>query len=374
VDLLVTGKGKATVYTYQSGVGASFKAGQTDIKVVLPDEARIEGQIVDPDTGQGIAGVKFAVVFTGSGVFYYRFVCTTDDNVSFSLGGLQSGEYIIRGEALPTTSVSVKSGKTTKVTLRANKLYYGRMLFEDGSPVVIKPEPWPGAKTRIDLVGEDGTSKQRVSDFDDEGYFKIYLSQEQFQQLQSGKAWFEVLIPYTDKKAYREEDVFAYDLLATDKAKAGVARIAKPKGEPSSLIGKPLPELKASNVDLPQSDIENKRMLVCFFDMQQRPSRNCIIQLAKQAEHLKEKGVTVFAIQAQKTDENTLREWIKTNNISFPVAMVQADDEETPLAWGVKSLPWLILTDRDHLVTAEGFGLNELNDKIIDALDTEGQP
>jgi hypothetical protein len=54
--------------------------------------------------------------------------------------------------------------------------------------------------------------------------------------------------------------------------------------------------------------------------------------------------------------------------------MVQADDEETPLAWGVKSLPWLILTDRDHLVTAEGFGLNELNDKIIDALDTEGQP
>ena len=76
VDLLVTAPGKAITYTYQSDISESaFKAGQTDIKVVLPAEARIEGKIIDPDTGKGLAGVKFAVVYTASGLFYYRFVC-----------------------------------------------------------------------------------------------------------------------------------------------------------------------------------------------------------------------------------------------------------------------------------------------------------
>lgn len=33
-------------------------------------------------------------------------------------------------------------------------------------------------------------------------------------------------------------------------------------------------------------------------------------------------------------------------------------------AWGVESLPWLILTDRSHLVRAEGFDLSELQNKM----------
>ena len=31
---------------------------------------------------------------------------------------------------------------------------------------------------------------------------------------------------------------------------------------------------------------------------------------------------------------------------------------------GDKSLPWLILTDAEHIVTAEGFMSNELDEKI----------
>jgi len=44
--------------------------------------------------------------------------------------------------------------------------------------------------------------------------------------------------------------------------------------------------------------------------------------------------------------------------------MVWADEKETIFAWGVKSLPWLILTDRKHIVRAEGFGLSELDEKL----------
>jgi len=44
--------------------------------------------------------------------------------------------------------------------------------------------------------------------------------------------------------------------------------------------------------------------------------------------------------------------------------MIQADEEKTRIDWGVRSLPWLILTDKEHIVTAEGFSVNELNEQI----------
>jgi len=146
----------------------------------------------------------------------------------------------------------------------------------------------------------------------------------------------------------------------------GIAGIDLPK-EPPSLLGKPLPQLKDFNLKLDADKTKDKMILVCFFDMQQRPSRNCIMRLAKQAEQLKQKGVAVVAIQASKVDENELNQWTKNYNIPFPVGMVQGDGEKTKFDWGVKSLPWLILTDMEHIVRAEDFGLNELNEKIKEA-------
>lgn len=130
-----------------------------------------------------------------------------------------------------------------------------------------------------------------------------------------------------------------------------------------SLLGKELPSLK--KFDLPEFfSLIDVPVLLCFVDFEQRPSRNCIMQLANQAEQLKEKGVTIISVQSSKVDKNSLNEWVKKNNIPFPVGMIQGDEEKTRFNWGVKSLPWLILTDRQHNVTAEGFGINELCDKI----------
>ena len=50
--------------------------------------------------------------------------------------------------------------------------------------------------------------------------------------------------------------------------------------------------------------------------------------------------------------------------ISFLIGMIQGDVEEIRLAWGVKSLPWLILTDPKHIVRAEGFNAAELDTRI----------
>jgi len=131
-----------------------------------------------------------------------------------------------------------------------------------------------------------------------------------------------------------------------------------------SLVGKLLTELTEIKIDFITEQAKEKKVLICFFDMNQRPSRYCIRQLAKQSKQLKDKGVIIIAVHASKIDENTLNEWEKKNNIAFPVGMIQGDEEQTRFAWGVKSLPWLILTDKKHIVKAEGFSINELDEKI----------
>ena len=89
-------------------------------------------------------------------------------------------------------------------------------------------------------------------------------------------------------------------------------------------------------------------------------------QLSRRAEQLREKGIILIAIQASKVDENTLDQWVRKNKISLPAGIVWAKEIETIFAWGVKSLPWLILTDKEHIVTAEGFSINDLDKRIAD--------
>ena len=131
-----------------------------------------------------------------------------------------------------------------------------------------------------------------------------------------------------------------------------------------SLTGKQLPDLRDFRIDLSSADAGNKMILVCFWDMNQRPSRKCLLQLSTRAQELKAKDVVVVAIQAAKVGENTLSAWVTENNIAFPVGIIQGDEDKTRFAWGVQSLPWLILTDCDHVVTAEGFSLDELDERI----------
>jgi len=135
------------------------------------------------------------------------------------------------------------------------------------------------------------------------------------------------------------------------------------KPEPPDLVGKALPESVDIVAALP-GQAKDGRMLVCFWDMQQRPSRHCVMQLAQQAEQFKSKDVIIVAVQASKMDQDALNQWKNEYNIPFPVGMVESDAEKARFTWGIRSLPWLILTDRDQIVVAEGFSLNELDEKL----------
>ena len=72
----------------------------------------------------------------------------------------------------------------------------------------------------------------------------------------------------------------------------------------------------------------------------------------------------VVTVQASKVNQNELDEWVKKYNIPFSVGMIPGDAEKTRFTWGVRSLPWLILTDTRHVVVSQGFSLGDLDNQL----------
>ena len=88
------------------------------------------------------------------------------------------------------------------------------------------------------------------------------------------------------------------------------------------------------------------------------------MSLAEKAGILDDKGVAVLCVHASSLNAKTIEEWMKDSNIPFPAKTMAINPEKARYAWGVKSLPWLILTDREHNVEANGFSLTELDERI----------
>ncbi len=119
-DLLVTAQGFSTIYTRRPDLmgyeGAEFAAGQTDIKITMPAEARIEGRVVNKRTGAGLVGITLRVVPHFTPVYFERYLCTTEEDGTFNIGALRSGKYVIMrpGTNYPKVDLVVESGKTTR--------------------------------------------------------------------------------------------------------------------------------------------------------------------------------------------------------------------------------------------------------------------
>jgi hypothetical protein len=130
-----------------------------------------------------------------------------------------------------------------------------------------------------------------------------------------------------------------------------------------SLKGKPLPDLAAVELGGDAAPA-GKPVLLCLFDIEQRPSRRLVKQLAEQHDGLKQKGIIVLGLQAAVTTADSFKEWKGANPVPFPVGRVAENADKTKWASEANSLPWLILTDGDRRVTAEGFALDELEAKL----------
>ena len=146
---------------------------------------------------------------------------------------------------------------------------------------------------------------------------------------------------------------------------AGGRRVTARAAGGTTLVGEALPGLEPFNLQPAVGDIKGKHLLICFWDMEQRPSRRCIKELAKMTDDLAKKGGAVVGVHASTVEAEKLKKWLAESNIELPTGQVQADAAPRILpAWGVRSLPWLILTDAKHIVRVEGFPLADLDGKL----------
>ncbi|MCX6925508.1 MAG: carboxypeptidase-like regulatory domain-containing protein [Verrucomicrobia bacterium] len=131
----------------------------------------------------------------------------------------------------------------------------------------------------------------------------------------------------------------------------------------ASLKGKPLPNLAPLGL-APSVAPADQPVLVVLFDAEQRPSRRALRLLGEQAGALKENGVAVLVVHTGSMADDAFNAWKQEAAVPFPIGCLKSDDEKSRASWGAGALPWLILTDKAHRVTAEGFDLDELDTKV----------
>jgi len=165
------------------------------------------------------------------------------------------------------------------------------------------------------------------------------------------------------QRAYGNTQAQAGDTNVVIQLGVNQASSARETPKRPSLKGSPLPDLAA--VDL-NSDAApaGKPILLCLFDIEQRPSRRFVRQLAEQHDALRQKGLTILGTQAAVTTAESFKEWKDANSLPFPVGRLPEKADQIKWVSDVESLPWLILTDGERRVTAEGFALDELEAKL----------
>jgi hypothetical protein len=114
--------------------------------------------------------------------------------------------------------------KLPLVEVAKPKYYFGRLLFDDGSPAVLDPPPWPGAGISINFPYCSQIT------IDAQGYFRVFFTPEQFEAVKEQRSRKNIYIPDFDTTG-RSTARFAFPAakLSLDKAEAGEMRIARPR-------------------------------------------------------------------------------------------------------------------------------------------------
>ena len=120
------------------------------------------------------------------------------------------------------------------------------------------------------------------------------------------------------------------------------------------------------DIELNAEQARGKMLLLCFWDIQQRPSRNLLIELAGHKEELANKGVVVLLVHTSEIGAEKLKGWIDKNKIPFVSGRITNDTQRVLYHWGVRGQPWLVLTDENAVVRAGGFELKQLNEKLLE--------
>jgi hypothetical protein len=325
------------------------------IKLSLSPTAMINGKIVDPN-GTGIPAARIRISVRYDMISLLGVEVLTDTNGCFALDAIPpehpSFSYRLSIDATDygpaVEELSVKGNPDTPIVLEpvalepANKSISGVVVDANGVPA-------PGVI--LMLRGDHGTL-QPLKD-------TATNARGEFAIKRICKGYLHCQVNFASNPGGR----------GTLRAQAGDHGIRAVLGKSvihsrfKSLQDKHIPDLSDMGIN-PKVNLCQKPLLLCFWDRQQRPSRNLLQQLAKKSNELSKQSITTVLVQTTEVEEKTVNQWLKKNSIPFECSLPVEGFEKKQLEWGVKSLPWLILTDEDHIVRAEGFGIDELDKKL----------
>jgi len=215
---------------------------------------------------------------------------------------------------------------------------------------VIDTDDKPVARANVYMYGQ-GQPNTSVRT-DDKGRFK-------FDEVCEGS----VQISASSRSAYGNARAEAGDTNVVIRLGVNQSYSVREAPRRPSLKGKPLPDLAPVELGGDAAPA-GKPLLLCLFDIEQRPSRRFVKQLADQHDALRQKGLTVLGLQAAVSTAESFKEWKDGNSVPFPVGRVAEKTDKTKWASEVESLPWLILTDGNRQVIADGFSIEELDAKL----------
>jgi len=140
----------------------------------------------------------------------------------------------------------------------------------------------------------------------------------------------------------------------------------KPDGSMFPVI-KTLPKFDMFDLKFESDETKDKIILLCFVDIKQVSQKHAF-NLVERASDLAEKDVLVILVDAAGSEKKQIDAWAKRHSITVPVGRLFKELlKRISKAWGIETLPRLVLTDRNHVIVAEGFALEELEAKIKEA-------
>jgi hypothetical protein len=342
--------------------------------------ARVEGKLIigkEPGAHEEMR-LRFDRRETQNGLrFYYACNTSTDDKGNFVFERIVPGNVMVYHEikvgqathfshGLP---LEIKAGETHRITIGGTgRPVIGKILIPDYFKSTFD---WRYTNYGLRINNSKGPYNQLGLKIEEDGTFRI-------EDVPAGDytLHFNAYVPSAVPRSFGGETIaflnrnFNVPEIPSGRSDEpldlGILEldVIRKSDYAPSLAGRSLPDWNDIMIDFTPEQAKNKMILVCFFDMNQRPSRHYISQLTQRAKLLEDKGVSLFAVQTLKVDENALNEWVKKNNVPFTVGRIEGDEENTRFTWGVKSLPWLLLTNKDHNVSSSGFSLDELGEKI----------
>lgn len=326
-----------------------------DLTVVLEKACVVKGRVLN-EQGKPMKGAQVQLTFwggnwgtgfgenieTNSAGEYEFAVVPSEHQFSININGSKgygsdsSGQFHTEPDGQATTADDV-------ILRVADQKLKGQTVDVEGKPL---------AEVRVYMNG-DGQPNETVTS-DKEGYFT-------FDHVCAGSVYVNANLSVANNYMYGRAQcqAGAEDVVLVLSSQGGYRQYEPPK--PVTLAGKTLPDLSAYGVDVPA---DANSIMVFVWDMQQRPSRHFIRELAAQQDLLKSKGVRVILLNASKIEKGPLDKWLAENKIPFACGILSADPAKAAFELGAQEMPWLILTNKEKIVTAEGFPLGQLTEKI----------